>query len=317
MKSYQDSTLPQIQKIFEDKAKFNPGLYHRSQLMSVSRERSIVTITPLRFLQPFWTLSAFLPMRQTISMDLSLNDDKAIFVLKDGVSAATKYKLTVVKSNLRLFYGVFLPNLKERWLNSISTLGLRRNLQVTKNNYIVVPTGSQSIRMTNCFSFGLLPATVVLFFTRSSCEFGNWSDTKFKYENVDLTAIKLFKSGQPLEFNKQLSDLKVTEKNSEDHIFLYHQFVQTFGPKAAHESLDSFFQDMFLYCVPLCRNPRLGNDYGVVDDPADRVLSFGEASTLDIDIVFKTPTTQEYLFHCNGLFDIFVSFDSFGQVLQD
>ena len=286
-------------------------------MLGVTREHTLVTATPLKFISPFFRISAYLPMRQPISMDIPLSDNKSVFILKDGATSTKKYKLIVEKSCLKLFYGVFLPNLKERWLGSISSLGLKRNLQVPKENFVVVASGLQSIRINNAFNFSILPASVTLFFTKSKAEYGNWKNTKFAYENVDVSNIRLFKSGLPLEFNKELSDLHVSTRNGADHLFLYNQFVQLYGEKAAYETLESFFADMFCYCIPLCRNPRVGNDYGIMPDPADRQLSFGEAATLDIDFTFRTAPSEELICHVIGWYDIVVGFNEYGEILQD
>ena len=286
-------------------------------MLGSTREHNLVTSTPLKFLLPFFQIPAYIPMRQSISIDISIAEPKTIFVLKDGNDNSKKYQLVVAKSCLKLFYAVFLPNLKERWLSSIASLGLRRNLQVPKGNFITVPSGSMSCRFSNAFNFSILPGSITLFFVKSKSEYGNWKNTKLVYENVDVTSVKVFKAGHPIEFNKELSDLDVKNRNGADHIFLFNQFVQLFGEKAAYETMESFFKEMWIYCIPLCRNPRVGKDFGITPRAEDRQLSFGEPSTLDIDFTFKTAPDEELVCHVVGWYDIVTGFNSYGEILDN
>ena len=270
----------------------------------------------MKFLNPLFQIHAYVPMRQNVSVDINLADNKQFFIIKDGALSTEKVKLTVVKSCLKLLYAIFLPNLKERWLSSIAALGFKRNLQLVKGTYITVPTGALSARISNAYNFGVLPQSLVLFMTNSAAEFGNWSDTRFVYKHNNVSSLRVFRSGQPIELNREYGNLDLKYLGS-DHMFLYDQMVQMFGANACHETVDSFFEEFFLFCIPLARNPRVENDHGVMPLASQRTLSFGEAGTIDVDVIFSKPLEAETILHLNGYFDVMFQLNEFGEIITD
>ena len=90
-----------------------------------------------------------------------------------GEKANTKYKITIVDAWLRLLYGQMLPEIGLRWESSIKSLGLQRNLQLGKTVHISVAKGSSTCRLTNVFSFGTIPASLVIWLQDTESEIGN------------------------------------------------------------------------------------------------------------------------------------------------
>ena len=89
---------------------------------------------------------------------------------------------------------------------------------------------------------------------------------------------------------------------SKHHYLLWNWMVEHFGPSAHHETLESFFKQNFLFCFSLGRNPRLGENYVMRKDPADRQMSFVEAGTLEVEF-FVSPLVCPYVFHGKGVWD--------------
>ena len=93
--------------------------------------------------------------------------------------------------------------------------------------------------------------------------------------------------------------------------------TQMFGENACFETPESFFEDFFVYCLPLSRNPSVQDNHGFAKNPVDKQLSFGEGAALDVTITFRTAVKEEILLHCVGIFDVFVALSDQGEILQN
>ena len=303
--------------LFCSRAAFNSGLYWRSQLLGMSRTQDVVTCVPMHYLSPFFKMDAFVPQRQPIAIDLTLADPKTVLILKDGMTNNPKFKLVVKAARLKVFYCVFLPSLKDRWVQSLAQLKLKRSVQIVRNSNVTVPIGSSNTRITNAFNFGITPASIVLFFVPSVAEYGNYKDIRFSYSHNNVQTIQVFLSGNPIQANHTMLNMDTAAKNGVDVYQLYLQFIQMFGENAVYESIESFHTDFFLFCINLSPNPRMGNDYGVTERDTDRQVSFLRADSIDIFVEFKEKTTSELIFHCNGYFDKIIKMSEYGELLDD
>ena len=93
--------------------------------------------------------------------------------------------------------------------------------------------------------------------------------------------------GKALEVNKEVSNMDFSHMYGTHHYALYDMMIRHFGAKAHYESLESFYKQNFLLCFSLGRNPRIGNNYGLTKDAADRTMGFVEAGTLEVRATTK------------------------------
>ena len=275
------------------------------------------TITNLGMLHPFFRLPIYYPERQLLNFELSLKDDSKILVVKDGNDSTIKYKLTVESICLRLRYATFESRLREKWLGAISNLGLRRNLIIPKSVHFNIKASSQTARFSSIFNFSILPSSLTVHFCLEKCHLGTFKDTNLCFKHFDLKSIKLFKSGVPFNSNNRTCDMDVSKINGLDHYYWYDQFVRCFGPKSADFSLEAFHEDMFIYCFNLSNHPRIGDDYGILEDPSERKLSLLQGANLDIEVVFKQSLPSNTLIFFTGWYDVISSFSPDGEVLDD
>ena len=98
-----------------------------------------------------------------------------------------------------MLYATILPNLRNNFLGSIEKLGLRRNLQISKNTYKIVLKGSMNTKLQNVFQFGVLPSSIVLYMCKSASVYGNYKDTSV-FEHFDVQTIALFINGNYVLF---------------------------------------------------------------------------------------------------------------------
>ena len=132
-----------------------------------------------------------------------------------------------------------------------------------------------------------------------------------------MKSIKVFKSGAPISANARLASLDTATKNGYDVYYLYTEFIKMFGPKAVYESIDSFYKDMFLYCINLGDNIRLDDDYGVKEKPEQRSVGFLSAASIDLIIQLDSACTDELILHTQAYYDISCSFNSYGELIEN
>ena len=122
------------------------GLWLRSVFLKGSRSHRIYYHCKLSHLCPFFSMGTYFPMRNQISLDLSLRQDSQILIAKDGATNGQKFKLVVEEIELHLAHGIFDGRIREKWLNAINNSGLCRNLQVDKQSFFSLKKDQQSCR---------------------------------------------------------------------------------------------------------------------------------------------------------------------------
>lgn len=312
-----DKTVAQIAADHRERKKYNPGLYYRARMLRASSTSEVETIVPMRYLSGFFDIWSYYPQRQLIQIDMTLADDKSILCLKNGMDATQKYTLTITDSYIRAHYCRMLPELHSRWTQSIAQLGLRRNIQLAKDSTSTVVKGAVSAKMTNIFSFGSIPQSIVIFFTESTVEHGDFSNTKFCYKKQDLKSLKIWKSGKPIELNNVYESMDLSSHHTQTQYFLHDEMIKLYGPKAVFESVESQWMDLNMICLSLSPNPRIGDDYGVTTRGQDRLLSFVQGASLELDIQFNTPVASDLILHVIGYFDCLVHFNEYGELVKE
>ena len=304
--------VPAIKKNAADRAKLNKGLYFRARMLAKSATRTVDTITPLRYLHPFFNLRAFYPHRNMLGLKLQLKPDNCILILADGENATEKYKLTVKECWLQLRYGVFEDQVRNMWLDKINTLGLRRNIQTFKSVQLPIPKSSRNWRFNSLFNFSVCPQSLLLYFVTEKTAKGDYQNNRYVYKHFDLDSIKIYKSGVPLLINPLYNNMQLKSKYGYFHYHFYQNMLQMFGPSAADITMASFYKDAYVFSFNLAQNPRYGTDYGITSDPADRKLSYLEGANLDMDVVFAEPLPENVMACFTGVYDLWISLDANG-----
>ena len=112
--------------------------------------------------------------------------------------------------------------------------------------------------------------------------------------------------------------MNLKQKYSSAHYMWYFYLVQMFGPSSLELSVDSFFDDLYIFCFNLGENPRYTpNDNGYPRDPEERRLSMITAGNLDAEFVFRTPLPENTMAFFVGIYDIMLGFSVDGVPLVD
>ena len=77
-----------------------------------SATKDVVLTTRLSTLHPFWSIQAYFPLRNVITFELSLKDDKCM--LCKASSDAEQYKIEIKTISLRLRMCTFETRIRER-----------------------------------------------------------------------------------------------------------------------------------------------------------------------------------------------------------
>ena len=317
LKALSDKTVDQIKASAQLKKQFNPGLYIRSLMMGLSKNTTVDTVTPLKFLNPFFALELYYPQRQTLTIEMDLKSDQSILVVKGGKASTDKYKLVIEDIYLNLKFATWEPKLRESWLNTISTIGLRRNIQVAKQVHFPIKATSTTARFASLFNFSVLPSSLSVIMLKEATHTGDFLNTPFCYKHFDLQSITLFKSGVPFYSNLETINMDLSKRNGVEHVYWYRQMLECYGKKSSDMSMEKFFEDFYVLSFNLSSNPRLHNDFGVVAHSRDRKLSFLEAGNLDCNLTFKTALDCNVLVFFIAWFDIISSFDPDGNVIDE
>ena len=311
-----DLTVAAIKENSGKRAKFNKGLYFRSRMLAKSSSRTVDTITPLRYLHPFFKLRAFYPHRNMLGLKFQLKPDSCILILDNGEGATEKFKLTVKECWLELRYGVFEDQVRSMWLEKINLLGLRRNVQTFKTVQLPIPKGSLNWRFNSLFNFSVCPQSLMLYFVLENTAKGDYKNNRYVYKHFNLDSLKIYKSGIPLLINPLYNNMKLSSKYGYFHYHFYQNMQQLFGPSAADVTMDSFYKDAYVFCFNLAQNPRYGTDYGVTRDPAERKLSYLEGANLDMDVVFSVALPENVIACFTGVYDLWISMDANGAPIE-
>ena len=298
-----DLTTTAIDAAFDKRNKFNLGLWRRARMIANSRTRDIETVAPLALFHPFFSQRLFWPHRTNLNLNITMRDESQVLVLKAGATDASKYKLTITDCYLSLPYCTFLPDLRSRWLNNISNLGLRRNLQVFKTVHFPIAKDSSYARFPSIFSFSNTPQTLLVWLQPATTHAGDYKSNRYAFQNHGLDTLKLYLSGVPLKRNSFWNTMNLHKEDSFYHHYWYKQMLLTFGKSAESISLKSFYHDTFVFCVSLAENPRYRDDYGFTKDPADRLISFVNASVLDCEVHFREAMRVNMIISFCALYD--------------
>ena len=304
-----DLTVAQIKANQSKKAKLNKGLWFRARMLANSRERNVTTITPLRMMHPFFKQKAFYPHRSNISINLTLKPDCQILIQKDGKNASTRHKLVIKSIHLLLKYASFTEKLRSRWLGSVNQLGLRRTMQATKTAHFTINNGKQNANFQSIFSYSTIPQGLLIFFQKESVHAGDYLNNRYCFKHNNLQTIKLFKSGIPLTSNTSWSDMQLGTKYGYFHHYWYENMVKMFGQTALNISLDSFYNDAYIFAFNLADNPRYSpDDVGFPRSPDKRRISLVSAGSIDCLLEFKEALQANTVVFFVALFDIVCKF---------
>ena len=285
--------------------------------MRKSSVRNIYTTTSMEFCHIFFKQKAFYPHRSTITVTMTMKDDSKILIVKDGRSSTLKYKLVVKKIALRLRYATFTDKLRSRWLGSVNTLGLKRSMQATRTAHFTFNANQSTARVQSIFNYSAIPQSLLIFFQKESTFNGDYLNNRYCYKHHDLQSLKLHKSGIPLPQNARWDSMNLDQKYGVDHYYWYGNLSQMFGHSALNLNLDSFFEDVYVFCINLGENPRYSfNDIGYPREPDERRLSMITAGNLDVEFVFKNPLPQNTIAFFVGIYDIMLSWNVDGAPLD-
>ena len=293
-----------IQKRRKD---INYGLYLRSRMLCASKKEPLTFVVPLKFLNIFFSHECYIPLRQVITVELVMQDDRNLLIVKDGLANSVKYRLEVKEAFLAIRLCTMEPRLKTKWLHSIDSLSLTRNFQAPKVVHFNIAKESEFARYSSVFSYSALPAYLKIFFIPEKAHIGNYMTNKFSYNHNDVSSIQLFKSGIPHGTNQITTDMDLT-LNGYHHIYWYREFLRFYGESAWDISSEYFHSDNFCYCFNLSANPLLRGDKAITTEPYDRTLSFVEGAVLDVNLTFSKKLTENTMVFFVGFFDLIQSF---------
>ena len=307
-----DLTVAQIKANYALKAKLNKGLWLRARMLS--KDRNVTTVTPLKLLHPFFRQKAFYPHRSNISINLTLKPDSQILIQKGGKDAATKHKLVIKSIYLILRYASFTEKLRSRWLGSVNQLGLRRTMQATKTAHFTVNKGKQNANFQSIFSYSSIPQGLLMFFQKESVHAGDYLNNRYCFKHNKLQTIKLFKSGIPLASNVTWVDMHLEKKYGYFHYYWYENMVKMFGKTALNVSLDSFFEDAYIFAFNLADNPRYSpDDVGFPRSPDKRRISLITAGSIDCQLEFSEVLGDNTVVFFVALYDLVSKFNVDGE----
>ena len=311
VKELEDATVDEIMEIQQNRSKMNYGLYLRSRMLCSTRKRSLTFVVPLKYLNIFFSHECYIPLRQVITVELVMQDDRNLLVVKDGLANSVRYKLAVSKAFLNLRFCTMEPRLRTKWLDSINNLTLTRNFQAAKCVHFNIKGGKSTARYSSIFAYSALPAYLKIFFISETAHTGDYKTNKFSYTHHNVQSISIFKSGIPHSTNTITCDMKL-EKYGYHHMYWFKEFQRMYGPTSYDISAEYFHSDLFCYCFNLTPNPLLSGDKAIALEPQDRTLSFVEGAVLDVNLAFSESLAQNTMVFFVGYFDLIQSFDANG-----
>ena len=91
----ENRTKEELLELQRKKAALNYGLYMRARMLCSSRNSELLFVVPLHFLNLFFSHECYLPMKQVISLELVMNDDRSILTVEKGLRNPKRYKLSL------------------------------------------------------------------------------------------------------------------------------------------------------------------------------------------------------------------------------
>lgn len=307
----ENRTKEELLELQRKKAALNYGLYMRARMLCSSRSSELLFVVPLHFLNLFFSHECYLPMKQVISLELVMNDDRSILTVEKGLRNPKRYKLCVTSIHLQLRLCTMEPRLKSRWLSSISSSTLTRNFQAVKVVHFNMKKSVMHARYSSVFSYSALPAYLKIFFISEKAHTGDFETQKFSYKHNNIQSIQLFKSGLPFSSNSMTNDMNMV-KDGFQHMYFYREFQRFYGPSSYDITRDQFYDDLMCFCFNLSSNPLLEGDSAISLHAADRTLSFVEGAVLDVNLSFSKPLEDNTMVFFLGYFDAVQAFSCEG-----
>ena len=310
-----DLTKEQIEAARNRRSQFNAGLYYRSRALAKSRTSNVVTKTPLHLLHPFWDSKCFYPQRQVMAFQLTLKSDSAILLCEDAAEGRN-FKLTVETMYLELNYGVFIERLREKWLESISSLALQRSVIVNRSVHHLMKKGISNARFASLFSFSVTAKTLVISMVPETAHQGSYIENRYFFQHFNMSSLKVYLSGVPLVSNSIHGSMDLSKKYGESHMYWYKNMIQTFSDTAMDITMESFWKDSFIFCLPV-GSYNYGDNYVMARNNNDRKMNFLSAGVVDLDISFAQPLESNVMISINGIYDVLFKFDTEGLPMLD
>ena len=310
----EDRTPAEIRAIQHNRKTINYGLYLRSRMLCSSKNESLTFVVPMKHLNLFFSHECYIPLRQVITVEFVMHDDRNLLIVKDGLANDTRYKLSIAKAFLTIRLCTMEPRLHTKWLSSIDSLSLTRNFQGSKVVHFNIKKDARTARYSSVFSYSALPAYLKIFFISERAHTGDYQTNKLSYTNHNVQSISIFKSGLPHATNTITVDMDM-RKNGFHHQYFYREYQKFYGNTSFDVTSEMFYDDLFCYCFNLSPNPILNGDHGIVTEADDRILSFVEGAVLDVNIAFSEALPENTMVFFVGYFDMVQSWDSNGMPL--
>ena len=106
--------------------------------------KDVVLTTKLSCLHPFFSMEAYFPLRNVITFECNLKEDRAM--LWRSETDTENYRIEVKAIELRLLYVTFEQRLRERWISALAQSNLTRNIQIGRHSYFMIKSGSLKVR---------------------------------------------------------------------------------------------------------------------------------------------------------------------------
>ena len=69
-------------------------------MLCASKKEPLTFVVPLKFLNIFFSHECYIPLRQVITVELVMQDDRNILIVKEGLANSVKYRLEVKETFL-------------------------------------------------------------------------------------------------------------------------------------------------------------------------------------------------------------------------
>ena len=109
-----DATVVEMKKLKSDQKKLNEGSWLRAINLRNSATKDVIFTTKLSVLHPFFSIEAYFPMRNVITFECSMKEDRAM--LWRSATDTEDYRIEVKSIELRLLYCTFEQRLRERYV---------------------------------------------------------------------------------------------------------------------------------------------------------------------------------------------------------
>ena len=229
--------------------------------------------------------------------------------MKDGESSTEKYRLTIKDVKISVTNVSFDPKIRGKWISAIEQSQLRQNLQVDKQSFFSLKTGTRSARFPTIFNWGSMPVVLVLLFVKEKTNIGDFENNCFSYKDPGIQSVSVFVNGVGRPENTQTVNMEKIKRNSKSHMYWYKKFQMVFGKTAQSISPSHFLDDLFCCCYNLSPNLTPYGEGIIKMDPSQRKLSPISAASIDVGLDFHEPLSCNWLLYCLAWWDIEVCYN--------